>query len=114
MGGSEPIKIDTPFVIGSIEVSGTVYPVYRKIIDFGALPNNSEKKVASGINPNCILSLSGVATNTTNGFTHMIQNPNADTNYLVTLTFNQLQEISVITQSDRSSFNRTLVTIDYY
>ena len=107
-------NIGTPFIIGAIDVNGTTYPVYRKIINFGALPNNAEKKVASGITPNCILSLSGIATNTTNGFTQMIPNPNSEAAYTVTLTFNHSKEISIITKSDRSSFDRTLITIDYY
>lgn len=109
-GGSEPIKIGTPFIIGSIEVSGTVYPVYRKIVDCGALPNATYNDVPANINPNGVLQLFGIATR--NGAVlplPYIDNGNAS----VKLQINSLNNIRLTTFQDMSTYN-ALVTIDYY
>lgn len=110
MGGSDPIKIGTPFIIGSIEVSGTVYPVYRKIVDCGTLPNATTKRVAHGITYNDVLNLFGTAKNST--VVLPLPNLHEQTASFIVL-FIDGADIVIRTGSDRSSYNG-LVTIDYY
>ena len=52
-GGYDNIVVGTEQQIGIINIDGTTYTLYRKVIDFGALPNNTLKQKAHGIS-SCI------------------------------------------------------------
>ena len=88
-------------------------PIYRKVIDFGALPNNATKAVAHNIsNLGWVVKLSGMSRR--------------DISTIITLPFNAVDNISkqiilrisntaviCITGSDRTDFVDTFVIVEY-
>lgn len=83
--------------------------VYRKTINFGALPNATTKTVAHGIifNSGCsITRFYGGASNTTSLLYIPLSNPG------ITLSANSTN-ISITTTSDMSGYNLTYVVIEY-
>ena len=88
-------------------------PLYRKVYNFGALPNNTSKSVALNIsNLNEITSIRGIC-----------KNPNADFVTPIPIVFadgtNQLQvyvqsgQLSVYTSADRSSYTQSYIILEY-
>lgn len=89
-------------------------PLYRKVINFGSLPNNSSKSVSHGIsNLSRVVSLSGIAyiddTNITT-----ITLPHADKDgvqYAISLRADKT-DVLIVTGSNRTSLNG-IVIIEY-
>lgn len=88
--------------------------IYRKVIDFGALPNATEKVVQHGINNlDTIVNVSCISKNTSNGVYFII--PLASTAGLSSCIYilATTQNITIGAGSDRTSFNKTYVTLEY-
>ena len=81
-------------------------PIYRKVIDFGTLPNSSEKAVASGItNLDKIISMRGFAKNMTEGTTIVIPNiSTAGAQYYVDIFFTTNSDVRIRTASNRTPY----------
>lgn len=88
-------------------------PLYRKIINFGALPNATAKSVNHNIsNINTITFLQGVATYTTNGTAYPIPFSSSDPTNNIALTANNTA-ITITTGSNRSAITQCYVILEY-
>ena len=90
-------------------------PLYQKTVDCGALPNNTTKTVAHGISDvDRIVELKGTAYSTTNGYTLPLEDIDggAGINSAIRLYAN-VTNIYLDTKKDQSTYNKTLVTIQY-
>lgn len=89
-------------------------PIYRKVIDCGALPNATSKNIAHGIsNLDTVTLLRGVAYNSTTGTRLPI--PFSDTgnvSWSVQMHCNQTQ-IVLITGDNKSAYQQSYVIIEY-
>lgn len=87
-------------------------PIYRKVVNFNALPNTSEKKLAHKIsNVKYIIGIKGFAY-TTEGTTINLPNTHATNNiYNVSINADRTN-ISIACNTDRSSWN-AFVILDY-
>lgn len=82
--------------------------IYRKVVDFGALPNNTVKSVASGLTGETIVKMYGIAKSGTD-FSPL---PSTATNviYTITLSYNATDhEINIYTATDMSSYSADIV-----
>ena len=82
--------------------------IYRKVVDFGALPNNARKSVASGVTNEFIVKIYGIAKSS-NDYTTL---PSAATNsiYTVTLGYDSTNhEIVIYTATDMTGYNGYVV-----
>lgn len=84
-------------------------PLYRKLIEFGALPNNTSKSVNTGLNPTAIKirNMYGVA-NYANGVNIPLPYPSGTASEVVKLSFSG-GDIDITTNSDRSSSSADIV-----
>ena len=86
-------------------------PIYRKVIDFGALPNNTSKSVTHGINNlSQVISLTGFAGSSINN--GGIPIPHAVDNYPVFMWIDDT-DVFVQTTSDRTGYTKTYIIIEY-
>lgn len=91
-------------------------PIYKKTINFGALPNNTQKVVQHGItNLDYVIDFFGVTYNpTANQNTGawqkmpLVANDGSDVSVVVRRT-----EIAIASSSDRTSYNKTYITLCY-
>ena len=86
-------------------------PIYRKVIAFGSMPNNSLKTIAHGIsNLGETIRLYGMAfkTDTKRSLTIPDPEPSAEITCNVTNT-----DIYITTHNDRSAFNDSFICIEY-
>lgn len=87
-------------------------PIYRKTVDFGALPNNNTKTVAHGISDfGKIVDLRGVATNNSSNTTLAIPHPGNTLNNMISINITDTN-VTIITGSNRSAYYCT-VTLYY-
>lgn len=108
------IEVGVERLVGTIKIGGTVYNRYVKVVDCGALTNNTTKTVAHGISLVGLLSIKGISLNPTNGTT--IPLPYVGTggiNYMVSMFVN-LSNIYITPQSDYTGYTKTYVTLEYY
>ena len=81
--------------------------LYLKVVDFGALPNATNKTIQHGIaNIDRIVELSGNASNGTS--TYQLPRAYYTTSYIIDLSAPTKAEISIITNVDYSAFNGTI------
>lgn len=88
--------------------------IYRKVIDFGALPNTaSQKSVSIGVpNIDKMIDFKGIAHSV--GFTAVIPNTNANSGSLLNIYYDRTgKTINIETYSDRSMYTETYITIEY-
>lgn len=91
-------------------VDGT--PVYRKVIPFGALPNNTSKSVAHNINNlNKVISLTAFA-NSSASSGGGIPIPHAVNQYPTTL-YIDYTNVTIITTNDRTAYTDTYIIVEY-
>lgn len=86
-------------------------PIYRKVIEFGALPNNANKDIAHNIqNLGITTDCRGMAVRTSDSRALTIPDstPNAEISCGVANT-----NVYITTQNDRSSFNNSFLIIEY-
>jgi len=85
--------------------------VFRKMINFGALPNTATKNVAHGIDVTTGFSFTriyGCATDTTNRVATPIPNANSDIRITVTAT-----NVVITTSANYASYDTTYVILEY-
>lgn len=85
-------------------------PLYRKVVDFGYLPNTSSKTVNSGLSNVKVLSITATAIYDNDGTTLTI--PDTHGSYPMRILFNSSNQVEINTQNDRSSFY-TYVILEY-
>ena len=103
--------VESPEVIGTITVGGTTYTKYRKVVDCGAMPNNTTKGVNHGITGlNTVLAMSMVAKNS-NGDQIVIPYV---TTVVTTSVYVSTTQIKITTNADLSMYTQTYATIEYY
>lgn len=116
-GGYDNDVIGVEQQIGIITINGTTYTKYRKIVDFGALPDTGVKNVAHGIDftqYKCI-SLYGAATDN-NGTVLPLPNlyyQNSTTQIYNINLYLYGGNVRIETFTDRSTFVG-FVVIEYY
>lgn len=83
--------------------------VYRKVIDFGQLPNNADKSVTTGLNNVNYINMYGFATNGTQYFPlNLIRIGTTNQNYEISSYINN-NSILISTGVDRSTFTAIIV-----
>jgi len=88
-------------------------PIYQKTIDCGGLPNNSTKEIAHGIsNLDFIVHSFGITKRTSDGLCEQIPSPNTNDSFASELSITP-SVIYITTHSDRTSFTKSYVTIQY-
>ncbi|MGN1315536.1 MAG: hypothetical protein ACI4VW_00530 [Acutalibacteraceae bacterium] len=86
--------------------------IYRKIIDFGALPNSSEKRVAHGItNLDTVIELKGIAKNSA-GLIFPLPYIGGDFAHRIQFYINGVYVVAT-PGTDRSEFTKTYITMEY-
>ena len=77
--------------------------IYRKVVDVGALPNDTTKQVAHSITYDAIVSLTGICSNSDNAFLPM---PAVATSsaYAIELSID-ITNVVITTAQDRSAFS---------
>lgn len=75
--------------------------IYRKVIDFGYLPNNTYREVASGLSNVSICHMYGFATNSSNATITM---PEASGGNTIRIVFTAENKVQIGTTYDRTSF----------
>ena len=95
----------------------TYRPMFRVVVDFGALPNNSTKSVPHGITTTqdySIIRLNGAATDPgATTITEAIPIPFVSTNPLQVVLTMDATNINITTGMDRTNFTRTFIVIEY-
>jgi hypothetical protein len=87
-------------------------PLYRKVINFGALPNNTTKNVAHNIaNLGEVINVSGSAKSGSNYYPIPLQYKGSDSNFNVECLVNA-SSVSMNSNTDRSSYS-AYVIIEY-
>lgn len=89
-------------------------PIYRKTINFGALPNNTTKSINHNINNlDYVTDIKGIAYNSTSGLYVPLPHVNVfDVNYGLEIYMDNTK-VYLLTASDMSAYNNTYITIEY-
>jgi hypothetical protein len=91
-----------------------VRSVFRKVVDFGPLPNTGIKSVAHGINFDNNFTLIQMFASATNPSTSALPIPFASQNAGETVKMNMdTMNINITTFNDRTAFTRCFVVIEY-
>ena len=94
-----------------ILANGTKKPVYEKVVDFGALPNNTSKSVAHNIsNIDKIISINGSAS--TGSYWKPIPFGPGSVSWMIETSVNTTNVI-IETNQNWSEYNKTYVTLRY-
>lgn len=87
-------------------------PLYRKVVNFGELPNNTAKEISHNIsNIDKIIRLSGYAYRPADGF--FIPIPQGAYNNTACSIFSNSTKITITTYTDRSLFTECYIVIEY-
>ena len=92
-----------------IDSNNVEHPIYRKVIDFGYLPNNTYREVDSGLSNVNICHMYGKATNSSNA---TITIPEASGGNTIRVVFTTDNKVQIGTTYDRTSFYG-YVTLEY-
>ena len=86
-------------------------PIYRKVIDFGALPNAESKKVNHGIsNLESVVNYCGYATDGTNTIPLPYTYPNSNyISYYVSLGTVTSTQVEIVTGTNRSDYSGYII-----
>ena len=88
-------------------------PIYRKVVDFGALPNATTKSVTHGIvGMTHLIRINVIAENTSGPYFLNIPYPDFSSTYTIRSTIDTTN-VNIVTQYDFSSYNQTYVTLEY-
>lgn len=92
----------------------TLRPVFRKVINFGALPNTATKSVAHGIAPIASFSFTRIYGCATNPSTSYIPLPYASPVLASNIELNaDATNVNVTTGSDRTAYTITYIILEY-
>lgn len=89
--------------------------LYRKVVDTGALPNNTTKRVSSGLTNETVRFMYGAATHTTSGDVIPLPRTTATqiTSQCTLRYYAETNEIGMSTGSDLSEFGSSYVVLEY-
>lgn len=87
-------------------------PLYRKVIDFGAMPNAGQKKMSSGLSGVSVVRLYGIA-NKANGTTIPLPSASASGSNNAQLHFDSDNMIVVTTAEGYSEYPKSYVVLEY-
>jgi len=94
--------------------NATYRTVFRKVIDFGALPNTTTKSVAHGITFGSTFSATKIYGASTNPGTSWIPLPYASPTAANNIELNlDATNVNVITGSNRTAYTRTFIIVEY-
>lgn len=96
---------------GDIWVDGK--PIYRKVINFGALPNGTFEAAHGITGIYAVISLRGVAYNSSTGAALPVPNTDEAGTDDVELKMTSDDKVSITTTADLVAYNRTYVIIEY-
>ena len=109
-GNSESAIVDTERKIGTIKVGGVEKSRYEKIVDTGALPNNTTNTINVSTNYEGLLSITGAGFATTGTAVPMpYLSANAFVQVVVTNT-----DIKITTNANLSGYTKSYVHLEYY
>lgn len=96
------------------QANATYRTVFRKVIDFGALPNTATKSVAHGITFGSTLSATKIYGAATDPATLWIPLPYASPTLANNIELNlDATNVNVITGSNRTNFTRCFIILEY-
>lgn len=113
-GGDDMIKYSTEEQVVGTWIDGR--PVYRKVVNFGALPNGAEKEVKHGINNlDFVIKTDAFAYSYSSGFFIQFALPLSSTVGLDSCIYILIygDKISIGTGKDRRNFTNCYVTLEY-
>lgn len=114
-GGSGETYSETETKIGT----WLGHDLYRKVIDTGTLPNNSEKRVSDGISGNIrVIHLFGSAFKPTNGEVRPLPFASDDFNYVINTKYlgntgTDAHKVYLYSKSDYSDFTSSYMVLEY-
>jgi hypothetical protein len=112
---SNAVAISNSFTTTEQKTGGTWTdgkPIYRKVIDFGALPNAGDKSVNHNIsNLNKMISIKGTSANGIQVFPIPFVNPSG-IQYQIAI-FTTVTQITIRTGYDRRDFTNTRIILEY-
>lgn len=87
-------------------------PLYREVINFGALPNNDRKTITHNLQNKNIVRVEGICWDTDHDIIQML--PIAISNsYAVPYFYRPGNEVTIVTNGDRSTLTNCYITIEY-
>lgn len=109
----EAIDLTNTYSLSEIKIGSWLgKPLYRKVIDFGTLPNISSKSVSTGLSNIQLIKMTGIVI----GNDAILNIPYisvADNAYNMSLVFRpNNNNIEITTTSDRSNYN-AYITLEY-
>lgn len=115
--GGNDLIIGESVAIGTITIDDIEYTRYKKIIDFGTLPDGTSEYTIKNVSadlPNDakVISLSGIGVSSDVATALVLPNPNASANLVITLGYVN-RNITIGTSTNRSNLHG-YVTIEYY
>ena len=113
-GGDSMVKYSTEEQVVGTWIDGR--PVYRKVVNFGALPNSAEKEVKHGINNlDFVIKTDAFAYTDSVGFFIQFALPLSSTAGLDACIYIIIysDKVSIGTGKDRSNFTNCYVTLEY-
>lgn len=111
MGGDIQVGVEQP--IGTFFDGTNTYIRYRKVIDFGVLPNGTYREIDLNTNFVGILQINLVSRNPTSNSAFPITFLNSGNNMVIPQILNG-NKFRITTVGDFSSYSKTLITIEYY
>lgn len=103
-----------PALNSSTQQTPTLRPVFRKVINFGALPNATTKSVAHGIAPTASFSFTRIYGCSTTPSTSYIPLPYASTTLINNVELNaDATNVNITTGINRSAYTITYVVLEY-
>ena len=90
-------------------------PIYRKVINVGALPNNTSKTINIGVsNLDYIVNYHGISYSPSTGYFAVLPYPHATASNVINMYFDKNNSvIGIETHSDRTSYTQTYIVIEY-
>ena len=111
MGGDIQVGVEQP--IGTFFDGTNTYIRYRKVIDCGALPNNTTKNIDLDLNCIGVIDFKGCSINTSGNIICLPWNTSAS-NMCYIQYIKTEQKLKITSNNSFSSYTTTLVTIEYY
>jgi hypothetical protein len=103
-----------PALSSGTSFNPTLRPVFRKVINFGALPNTGSKSVAHGITITPSFSFTRIYATATNPNTSFIPIPYASPILVNNIELSvDLTNVTITTGSDRTAYTLTYVVLEY-
>lgn len=103
-----------PALSSATQQNPTLRPVFRMVVNFGALPNTATKSVAHNINPTLSFTFTRIYGCSTNPLTSYIPLPYASPVLVNNIELNaDATNVNITTGSDRTAYTTTYVVLEY-